>query len=181
MARPALRPDLAPEAFRDWYWLKAELVAFCRENGLPTVGAKLDLVERIAAFLTDGTVLRPTRRAPVRREPMPDTLTLATPIGRGWTCGARLRAFFEAEAGPGFRFNRALLAVVKAPDGRTLGDALRIWRESEADPDRPIAPQLEYNGFTRAYLRAHPEATPGDARAAWQARRSTPRSTWDDP
>ena len=179
--RPELRPGLAPETFRDWYWLKAELVAFCRANGLPTAGAKRELAECIAAFLTDGTVLRPAPRVRTPREPMPKTLTPATPIGQGWTCGERLRAFFETEVGPSFRFNRALITVIKAPAGRTLGDALAVWQASEAEPDRAIAPDLEYNAFTRAYSRAHPDATRAEVRDAWRARRETPRSAWREP
>ena len=38
--RPDLTPDLTAGSFAGWYWLKAELVAFCRTLGLPTTGAK---------------------------------------------------------------------------------------------------------------------------------------------
>lgn len=39
--RPALDRSLDSKTFRDFYYLKEELVSFCRENGLPVSGGKL--------------------------------------------------------------------------------------------------------------------------------------------
>ncbi len=46
------RPDIdackdAAE-FRQWYYLKEELVVFARANGLKTTGGKFDIADRIA-------------------------------------------------------------------------------------------------------------------------------------
>lgn len=38
--RPALDRSLDSKTFRDFYYLKEELVNFCRENGLPVSGGK---------------------------------------------------------------------------------------------------------------------------------------------
>lgn len=179
MSRPSLAPGLAPERFHDYYWLKAELVAFCRERGLPTGGAKTELVDRIAAFLIDGSVLRPQ---PVRRDrasPLPDTLALDTVIGSGWRSSQRLRAFFEAQVGPSFRFNQALVGFIRDGEGRTLSDALAVWRASNASGPKPLADQFEYNRHTREYGAQHPGATQADVQAAWWAKRGRPRSEWD--
>lgn len=163
---------MSADAFRDVYRLKAEPVGFCRAHGLPVSGGKGEPVARIAAFLRDGTVVRP---APPSRRPqakLPDVLTLGTRIGAGWRCGQPLRAFFEVESGPSFRFNQALVAFVR--DGRTLGEAPDVWRVA-AGP-APLAAQFEYNRYTRGYRAAHPAASPGEVRAAWWAKRSRPRS-----
>ncbi|MEL6771906.1 MAG: DUF6434 domain-containing protein [Bacteroidota bacterium] len=179
MSRPALTEHLAVEDFLDFYWLKAELVGFCQRAGLPTTGSKVEVRERIAAYLRDGTVLKPTPRRTGPVDPMPETLTGATLIGRGWTCGKRLRAYFVDEVGVSFRFNRALIDFIKTGAGQPLSEAVAVWRASNEDPDRPIEAQLEFNRHTRAYHRAHPDATREEVLRAWKAKRATRRSEWD--
>lgn len=43
MSRPLLTPDLSPEAFSAWYWLKKGLQDFCSAQNWPTGGSKRDL------------------------------------------------------------------------------------------------------------------------------------------
>ena len=38
MERPALNKELDSKTFRDFYFLKEELVKFCKENGLSVSG-----------------------------------------------------------------------------------------------------------------------------------------------
>lgn len=52
--RPILERGLDSGEFRDYYYLKEELVAFCRAEGLPTAGSKEELSGRIACFLDTG-------------------------------------------------------------------------------------------------------------------------------
>ena len=54
--RPILNTNLNSDAFRSYYYLKEELVEFCRNNGIPTSGGKLELTDRIAYFLDTGNV-----------------------------------------------------------------------------------------------------------------------------
>ena len=60
--RPALDRNLDSKTFRDFYYLKEELVNFCRENGLPVSGGKMELADRIAYFLDTGKVLPASRK-----------------------------------------------------------------------------------------------------------------------
>ena len=55
--RPFLDKNLDSTTFRDFYYLKEELVDFCRKNGLPVSGGKLEITERIARFLDTGEAL----------------------------------------------------------------------------------------------------------------------------
>ena len=55
--RPELNQELDAATFRKIYYLKQELVSFCREKGLPTSGSKTELTDRIAYFLDTGKVL----------------------------------------------------------------------------------------------------------------------------
>lgn len=60
--KPALDRNLDEEIFRSYYFLKEELVAFCRANGLPASGSKMELTERIADYLTTGEI-KPAEKA----------------------------------------------------------------------------------------------------------------------
>ena len=44
--RPVLDKNLDSKTFRDFYYLKEELVDFCRKNGLPVSGGKLQITDR---------------------------------------------------------------------------------------------------------------------------------------
>lgn len=41
MTRPILNKNLDSKTFRSFYFLKEELIDFCRKNGLPTSGGKV--------------------------------------------------------------------------------------------------------------------------------------------
>ncbi len=45
--RPELNGKLDGKNYRSYYYMKEELVAFCRENNLPISGGKIDLIDRI--------------------------------------------------------------------------------------------------------------------------------------
>ena len=60
--RPVLDKNLDGDSFRKWYWLKEELVDFCRENGIPASGGKTDIADRIAHFLDTGEVKKAASR-----------------------------------------------------------------------------------------------------------------------
>jgi hypothetical protein len=165
---------LADTEFLRWYWLKTELVAFCRESGIGTAGSKPELSARISAMLA-GTRQPPaaTRRV---RGPMPARFTPATRIGAGWSCNPALGAFFREQCGRRFRFNKATRDFIHTQEGRPLSAAIACYRASVAEgaPRQELAPQLEYNRHTRAYHEAHPGATREQVIAAWRERRSRP-------
>jgi hypothetical protein len=45
---------LNSKTFREYYYLKEELITFCRNEGLSTSGGKIELIDRIAHFLDTG-------------------------------------------------------------------------------------------------------------------------------
>lgn len=55
--RPNLDNNLDGKIFKEYYYLKEELIDFCRKNDLQTTGGKLELTERIAKFLDTGKKL----------------------------------------------------------------------------------------------------------------------------
>ena len=52
--RPNLCIKLDSKTFKEYYYLKEELIEFCRKNNLQTTGGKIELTERIAKFLNTG-------------------------------------------------------------------------------------------------------------------------------
>ena len=98
--RPELSASLDAETFRGYYYLKEELVAFCRRNHLPASGGKTELIERVADFLDTGTVSRPRtkRKAPARGR----TITGQTVIEPDMVCSEAHRAFSAEKVGRGF-------------------------------------------------------------------------------
>ena len=43
--RPDLNTSLDSQTFRQFYYLKEELVDFCKQNHIPTSGGKIELTE----------------------------------------------------------------------------------------------------------------------------------------
>ena len=55
--RPELNIELDGQTFRNFYYLKEELVAFCREYNLPVTGGKIEFTNIIAHFLDTGEII----------------------------------------------------------------------------------------------------------------------------
>lgn len=172
--RPALDKFLSASEFLAWYWLREELVQFCRAEGLPVCGGKRDLSTRIEAYLS-GRPLPRVANEPRKTASMPARFGLDTVIGHGWRCSQGLRDFFEGHCGKGFRFNEALRRFIAEGSGKTLAEAVEVYRKSMSHDlngrGLEIAEQFEYNRHTREYFRAHPGATREEAVAAWQEKR----------
>jgi len=170
-----LHRNWSVEHFRQACWLKRELLEFCRGEGLPTAGGKLDLTERVASYLETG---RPANFAitvlPQRHGKMVDPLTPNTLIPEGCPCSQELRAFFEQELGAGFRFNRVIREYLWNNPGHTLGDAAQMWWNDRAQGQvrREIEPQFEYNRFVQAFHDQHPRASRAEAVEAWREERA---------
>ena len=173
MSRPALTPALSSTEFRAWYWLKQELVVFCQTYHLDTSGAKQNIAERIADFLSTGIVPPPVPRPRRVTDTMPTVFSRATVIGKHWRCSEALRAFFIQEIGPQFHFDQTLRTFIKEGEGQTLDAAIGAWVAARQHPTpTEIAPQFEYNRFLRAYRHAHPGAPRAEAVAAWHAHKA---------
>ena len=175
MTRPTLDTHLSADSFLRWYWLKAELVVFCRSCGLSASGSKQALTGRIAKYLETGQSSRPTGQKSAKKDRMPRTFARATIIGSGWTCSQALRAFFEQELGRSFHFDATLREFIHQGQGKTLRDAIQAWDEARYSPvEKEIAPQFEYNRHIRDYLKTNPGAGLKAAIAAWKERRQKP-------
>ena len=73
--RPEITLNLSSCTFREYYYLKEELVAFCRDHHLPTSGGKQELTERIACFLDSGMVKQPAAKRTVKHKAVTSEIT----------------------------------------------------------------------------------------------------------
>lgn len=94
--RPELNRSIDGKTFRSFYYLKEELVSFCRENNLPASGGKTELTERIANFLDTGKVAP----ASVKRKATVNvgTITESTAIEANIVCSKKHRAFLKKKS-----------------------------------------------------------------------------------
>lgn len=173
--RPALLADLPGSEFGRWYWLKKELEDFARSLGLSTAGSKTLLTARIRSHL-DGTPFAepPSRRAGPSAQ-LTGELSHRTVIPAGHRCTQPIRAWFEEQVGPAFRFDAAMRDFFAAANGtQTLADALAHWHARRDRGPQQIDGQFEYNRFTRAWRRDHPTGGRAELLAAWWNYRNRP-------
>lgn len=168
-ARPTLDRDLDSKTFRNFYYLKDELVDFCRKSNLPVSGSKIELTDRIARFLDSGEILSAskTRR---RAGTIPD-ITESTPIEADFVCSEKHRAFFKQRIGSSFSFNVAFQRWLKASAGKTYKEAIEAYyqiledrKKSKTEIDR----QFEYNTYIRDFFADNHGRTLEDAIRCWK-------------
>lgn len=181
--RPALTKDIHIQSFKDYYWLKEELQAFCREHGLSASGSKTEISERIEFFLQTGEIKKPTRASSSMKKAVASAeLTLDTVITENHRCSQEVRAFFKSVI-PKFHFSTYIQNYFKENVGKTYRDAVDAWVEEEKRKKEPtykkkIAPQFEYNQFIRDYF-ADPSNQGKNREAAieaWNAIKKLPGS-----
>ena len=130
--RPELKIGLKGETFRNFYYLKEELVDFCRKNNLPTSGGKLELTDRIATFLDTGNVMI-SRKVSKKSTLDIVELTEQTIIENNFVCSERHRAFFKEKIGKSFSFNVQFQKWLKSNSGKTYKDAIEANKGMSLD------------------------------------------------
>ena len=173
--RTELNKELDAATFRSFYYLKQELVDFCKENGLPTSGSKAELTDRIAHFLDTGKVLKSSAKRKTALNV--GTLTEDTVIEPNIVCSEKHRAFFREKIGKSFSFHVPFQKWLKANTGKTYGDA--IWAyyrilEEKKKTKTEIGGQFEYNTYIRDFFADNPGKNLHDAIVCWNYKKSLP-------
>ncbi|MFP7168758.1 DUF6434 domain-containing protein [Terribacillus sp. 7520-G] len=181
--RPELTRMTKADDFLDYYWLKEELVQFCRENGLPASGSKMEITARIESFLRDGSMEKPTQKQSRKRKKTAEPLSRSTIITEDHRCSQDVRAFFKKEIGEHFHFSTYIQSYFRDNVGKTYEDAIRAWHEEEIRKQGPaykkdIAPPFEYNRFIRKFFSdpANKDKSCAQAVKAWNKKKSRPYS-----
>lgn len=160
--RPDLDLKLSAEIFRQYYYLKEELVDFCRRNNLQATGSKPELSERIAVFLESGKRTRAehkTQKTQSAGEIKPNSI-----IEENFVCSENHRAFFKEQVGKSFSFNVAFQKWLKSNAGKTYADAIAAYHQilqekKSAKGKGEIEKQFEYNTYIRDFFAANKDKT----------------------
>ncbi len=171
--RPELSTDLDGNTFRNYYYLKEELVDFCRKNGLPTSGGKIELTERIACFLDTGKVIKPASK--VKRAVYVGEISEDTLIESGFVCSEKHRAFFKEKIGNSFSFNVLFQRWLKENAGKTYKDAIAAYfqiLEEKKNGKTKIDKQFEYNTYIRDFFDDNKGRSLDEAIKCWKYKKS---------
>ena len=171
--RPELTDKLSSKEFLEYYYLKEELVRFCRENRLPTSGGKAELTERIAYYLDTGKikVVKPVRT----QKSKISAITRDSIIESGFVCSEMHRAFFKREIGDSFSFNVAFQKWLRSNSGKTYADAIAAYKEIKSTKkpgEKDIDKQFEYNTYVRDFFCDNKGASLADAIKCWKYKKS---------
>jgi hypothetical protein len=180
MDRPNLDKDISVNDFNEFYWLKQELVDFCRIIGISTSGGKLEIADRIRYYLSTGNVTRTETKKVKNISKFKwenEKLTRETIITDNYKNGENVRSFFAREIGSHFAFNVIFMKWMKENVGKSLGDAITEWNriynlKKDKNYVSEIDPQFEYNRYMRAFLNDNPELSSKDAMKYWKLKRS---------
>ncbi len=165
--RPVLCKETSIQDFQDFYWLKEELVKFCRSEALKTTGSKIEISDRIENYLKTGQRrskqvnhnIKPVSRFDWKNE----ELSLDTEITDNYKNTENVRIFFQQQIGKHFKFNVKFMSWMKSSSGKTLNDAIKQWERINAQMKdktkaKEIAPQFEYNRYLRDFSVDNPNS-----------------------
>lgn len=161
------------EDLKNYYWLKSELIALCKEYSLSTQGAKLDLIKRLAMYLSTGMNESHT---PTKKLGNKDSDGLINPntLVKNYKNDAITREFFIKEIGGKFKFNAYLRQFTNPKniqENMTYGDLVEGWiafEKNKSINEKSIDPQFQYNQFIKDYFFHEKGATLEMAIKAWK-------------
>ena len=173
MDRPELNNKLDSKTFKEYYFLKEELVDFCRKNNLQTTGGKIELTDRIAKFLDTGE--RTISNHNNRRTQIIDEITLDSIIEDNFVCSEKHREFYKKEIGNSFKFNVLFQRWLKSNAGKTYKESIDAYYkilEDKKNNKTTIDKQFEYNTYIRDFFNDNKDKTLDDAILCWKYKKS---------
>jgi hypothetical protein len=183
MKRPDILSIQNGEELKRWYWLKQELVEYCKLVDLGYAGSKFDLLDRIANALDKKENIEPksitSKQKASKFNWHSEELTPDTIITDSYKNSQNVRRFFVQQCGSTFHFSIPLMDFMKNSCGKTLQDAVNEWqRLSKQGKDKnfksEIPPGNQYNKYIRDFFADNPNMTIAQARHFWKLKRSLP-------
>jgi hypothetical protein len=174
--RPELTRGLHSQIFREYYYLKSELVEFCRKEQLLASGSKAELTDRIEAYLQTGKRGAAAKPISGKSSVCPE-MSLASEIEENFRCSEHHRDFFKSVIGGSFKFNVEFQTWLKTNAGKTYADAVSAYKEiaeRKKTTTTEIGGQFEYNAYIRAFFEANKGRTLAQAIACWKHKKSLP-------
>ena len=171
--RPDLDITLDGKTFREYYYLKEELVDFCRKHNLQAAGGKLELTDRIAEFLDTGK--RNYATYIKRKSPSVGEITLDTVIESNFVCSEKHRAFYKEHIGKSFSFNVLFQKWLKNNAGKTYRESIDAYYQILEDKKKnktTIDRQFEYNTYIRDFFTDNKDKNLEQAIKCWKYKKS---------
>ena len=171
--RPNLDNCLSSSDFKEYYYLKEELVSFCRRHDLQATGSKVELTERIANFLESGE--KTYKRHSTKKSLVVDEITLDTIIEDNYVCSEKHRLFYKNIIGNSFSFNVAFQRWLKSNTGKTYRDSIRAYYQILEDKKKnktKIDKQFEYNTYIRDFFNDNKDKTLNQAIMCWKYKKN---------
>jgi hypothetical protein len=180
MKKPNLNKNISIKDFKDYYWLKEDLVRFCKEIGINCSGGKIEIASRISHYLETMILIKSSntirKKANSNFDWNLEKLDANTIITDNYKNTENVREFFKNKIGSNFKFNVEFMDWMKANTGKTLGDAITKYQQiAQQKKDKnyktEIAPQFEYNTYIRDFLNHNPGLTIKNALECWKIKR----------
>lgn len=179
--KPKLTRSIDLDTFKSHYWLKIELIDFCKDNALSTAGSKQEITHRIEVFITTGSKIKPAPNNSTYHRDSLQPITCDTPVVN-YKNDAATRRFFVEHIGQHFRFDAYLRQFTNKNNitkNLTYGDLVNGWLAEESKRNTPhykstIAKQFEYNQFTRDFFANEKGKSRTDAIKAWKVLKDLP-------
>lgn len=173
--RPGLDRNLDSSTFLDFYYLKEEMVEFCRKYGLPVSGGKMEIAERIAHFLDTGGVLPVSGKK--KRVTSLLEITEDSRIEADFVCSERHRLFFKEHIGKSFSFHVGFQKWLKSNTGKTYKEAIDAYYqilEEKKTGAAKIDRQFEYNTYIRDFFADNKGSSLDQAIRCWKYKKQLP-------
>lgn len=173
--RPPLTTTLNSKTFMEYYYLKEELISFCKEHKLQATGSKIEITKRIAYYLDTGKALLNTSKSKAKE--VETTISLTSIIPSPITFSETKRAFFISHIGPSFHFNVLFQKWLKNNAGKTYQDAITAYYdilEAKKTKRVSIDKQFEYNTYIRDFFDENEGRTLKEAIQCWKYKKSLP-------
>lgn len=174
--RPDLKIGLNANEFNQFYYLKEELVSFCRDNGIATIGGKVEISERNYIYLDTGIKVENVKKMLIQNN-APEILSLDTRIETNIKCSETHRAFFKSQLAKIFSFNVIFQRWLKANSGKTYGeacDAYLVIKEEKKKRKTVIDKQFKYNTYIRGFFETNKGLALSEAIKCWKYKKELP-------
>jgi len=167
--RPNLDNSIDSKEFREYYYLKEELIEFCKKNSLQPTGGKIELTERIAHFLETGE--KTSKSHTPKRSAKHNEITIDTIIEENFVCSEKHRAFYKEQIGNKFSFNVSFQKWLKSNSGKTYQDSINAYYQILEDKKKNktvIDKQFEYNTYIRDFFKDNKDKSLEQAIKCWK-------------
>ena len=171
--KPKINKELDAKTFKDFYYLKEELIEFCKENNLQTSGGKIELTNRIEHYLDFGEKIYNYKK--IKKNNTIEKITLQTIIENDFVCSQKHREFYKEQIGKSFSFNVLFQKWLKVNFGKTYEDSIEAYFKILEDKKKNktnIDKQFEYNKYIRDFFTENKDKNLKQAIQCWKYKKN---------